>query len=170
MIYELAQNVQSFLHAHNYAPSGSFYDEMVTSNLKKDTDRLRGEKQRVEKNQKIMQDRVQQRLQLLRFQQYKDFLTTIDESKNFDDLEPPRGQKKNSPDCSHQCSEVLYFPSVGKKIQKGRCLHHSTTKGFISFAGIDLETGQLFFVTEWRLKHIYLENESLSVDDTINCK
>lgn len=36
MIFELAQHVQTFLHAHNHPPCKSFYEEMMKNKMKKE--------------------------------------------------------------------------------------------------------------------------------------
>lgn len=39
---------------------------------------------------------------------------------------------------------------------KGCCLGHSQ-KGCVAFSGIDLETGQLLYITEWNISYEQLE-------------
>lgn len=47
---------------------------------------------------------------------------------------------------------------MGRKIQRGSCLGHSA-KGCIAFSGIDLESGQLLYLTEWHIKYTQIESK-----------
>lgn len=51
MIFDLAQTVQAFLHAHNKPPALSFYDEMLLQKFKRD-EHLKNENM-VKENEKV---------------------------------------------------------------------------------------------------------------------
>lgn len=61
----------------------------------------------------------------------------------------------------HRSSDSIYFSHVGRKIQRGCCLGHSE-KGCIAFSGIDLESGQLLYITEWHIKYVQLESKCIA--------
>lgn len=177
MIFELAQIVEGFLHEYNFAPRGSFYEEMVSSNLEKEMNILKTKQSEVERKRKVISDEVQRRRQELNLQSaleeninYNSNINqsnyehadSYDESKYFKSSDAAR--------CTeHHKTEVLYFPVAGKKIQKGSCLNHSED-GYISFSGIDLENGQLVYVTEWNIKLTTLQNRMITPDEAISCK
>lgn len=56
----------------------------------------------------------------------------------------------------HRHSEKIYFTHAGRQIQRGCCLGHSQ-KGCVAYSGVDLETGQLLYITEWMIKYEELE-------------
>uniref|UniRef100_A0A1B0GPF6 Uncharacterized protein n=1 Tax=Phlebotomus papatasi TaxID=29031 RepID=A0A1B0GPF6_PHLPP len=77
----------------------------------------------------------------------------------------------------HRKAEIIYFRGAGRQIQRGCCLGHSQ-KGCVAYSGIDLETGQLLYITEWNIKYSMIEakgtegkiNGSSAVDDVISSK
>lgn len=177
MIFELATTVQSFLYTHNYAPRGSFYDEMVMTNLKRDMARLKMKQDEEEKKRKIIKSGVEKRREELKketrnkydISKVRSETSSSQESSDSSNVIEANHQSKIKNQCfinEHQRSEILYFPSVGKKIQKGRCLNHSQ-KGCVAFSGIDLETGNLVYITEWNLKYSHLQRVTMNPDEVI---
>jgi eukaryotic translation initiation factor 2-alpha kinase 4 len=170
MIYELSQTVQTFLLAHNKPPSLSFYDEMKRENFKREQDRMNEAKELKAQERQVLMDQV-----LKIREQYKneprlrrDTRRSVSESsskrtqsssENSDSS--PLYKVHSKKDCSeHRRSDTLYFPNIGRKIQKGSCLGHSV-RGCVFYSGIDLETGQLLYITEWNVKYTELETKCL---------
>lgn len=170
MIFELAQVVQAFLHKHNKPPSGSFYDEMLLQKMKRDED-MRNMTM-VEENLKRqeLRDEVLRRAEIFRNEAKirKDTRRSQSESSpthrtpsssdSSDGLHQAYFRNHMNPnECTeHRKCDALYFANVGRKIQKGCCLGHSL-KGCVAYSGIDLETGQLVYITEWNIKYAQVE-------------
>lgn len=77
---------------------------------------------------------------------------------------------KTTSECmEHRRSDVLIFTTVGRKFTKGSCLGHSI-KGCTTFSGIDTDSGQLVYITEWNFKYSLLEQRNIAVEDFVNCK
>ena len=166
MIFELCQLVQGFLHECNkprktVEPNESFYDTMLKNKQiqdKKKQDELN------EQQRQIQDDIIKRREQLIKENRIR--RTTTSESS------PRHLSSSNSEDAKtdaceeHRRSEIIYFPSIGRKIQVGSCLGHSQ-KGCINYSGIDLTTGKLLYITEWCIKNSQLEAKNLLVDDVI---
>lgn len=169
MIYELCQYVQEFLHEHNVPPeskrvSESFYDAMLKSQRLQTSELDEKERKRQEQIQSEVNKRREQLLKENRARR-----ATNSESS-------PRHVSSNSSEDSrhlneicdeHRGSETIYVPSCGKKIQLGCCLGHSQ-KGCINYSGIDLSTGQLYYITVWTVKYSQLEAKGLTPDTVVN--
>lgn len=180
MIYELSQTVQTFLHTHNKPPALSFYDEMITQKLKRDQEILNSKLVKENYERQVIMDEVLRRKEILKSQSK----TRSKERHSISESSPHRtpsssdSSESSSPyyrshlypnECTeHRFSDIIYFHSVGRKIQKGCCLGHSQ-KGCVAYSGIDLETGQLLYITEWSIKYIQLEGNlpGLTVEEII---
>lgn len=177
MIYDLTQVVQAYLHKHNKPPAGSFYDQMVIERTKRDEALMKQRAQKLSHEQRIIRDEVLKRKEILRNEDRfrRETRRSMSESSPTHRLSNSTDLSENSSgifrehiypnECDlHMCSEDLYFPSVGKKVHRGCCLGHSK-KGCIAYSGIDAETGQLLYITEWMIKFSQLETKC-----TINCQ
>lgn len=130
MIFELAQTVQSFLHNHNKPPTKSFYDEMVLNNQKRDQDRLNILKREEDQKRQLLLYEVERRKEELKYE------TRIrrETRRSISESSPNKiaGSSESSEIIScgkshlypngcteHKRSDTLYFPNLGRKIQKG---------------------------------------------------
>lgn len=163
--------MQEFLHEHNKPSesevkrvSESFYDAMLKSRQLQTSELDERERKIQEKLQSEVNKRKEQLLRESRTRR-----TTTSESS-------PRHLSSNTSEDSrnfnevcedHRGSETIYFPSVGKKIQLGSCLGHSQ-KGCINYSGIDLTSGQLYYITEWTVRNSQLETKNLTPDTFID--
>lgn len=177
MIYDLAQFVQTFLHEHNKMPTKSFYDQMLIEKTKRDEALMQQQAQKLNDEQRVLRDEVLKRKEILRNEDRwrRDARRSMSESSpthrlstSSEKLDGTGGMMRERVypnECDlHSSSDVLYFSSVGRKICRGCCLGHSN-KGFIAYTGIDSETGQLLYITEWTLKYSQLDTKC-----TINCQ
>ncbi|GAB0096649.1 eukaryotic translation initiation factor 2-alpha kinase 4 [Sergentomyia squamirostris] len=186
MIFELAESVRSFLYQHNKPPPGSFYDEMLKQRLNRDQERLTCQKMKEDQEQQALKDEVNRRKEMLKNESRmrKDTRRSISESSpthhgtptssdNSDSSWPQSRSHMYPNECTdHRVSETIYFRNVGRQIQKGCCLGHSQ-KGCVAYSGIDLETGQLLYITEWNIKYSKIEakaneGKTSGVDDIIS--
>lgn len=172
MIYELAQIAQAFLHKHNKPPSGSFYEEMLQQKNKRDEEQKHCQQMRQSLEQKAIKDEIEKRKELL-----KNEKRIRRDTRSLSESSPQHGgsmsmdasQESVAPgwpyfrshmypnECQeHRQSEKIYFTQAGRQIQRGCCLGHSQ-KGCVAFSGVDLETGQLLYITEWLLKYDELD-------------
>lgn len=128
VIYDLAQAVQAFLHKHNKAPCGSFYDQMLIERNRRDEALMQQQAQRLSHEQQLIRDEVLKRKEILRNED-----RWRRESRRSMSEQSPKHRSNNSAemadnplertDCDlHIGSEDLYFPSVGRKIRRGSCL------------------------------------------------
>lgn len=155
MIYQLAATVESFLHQHNVPPKGSFYDEMLANRQRLAMDRQNTLKAEEDQRRQVVQDELQKRK--------KELERTRKESRHSITEVSPLHRNTSSSENSdgsnfrgisnfcldHRRSETL-FCRDGRKIVKGSCLGHSQ-RGCITYAGIDVQTGQLVYLTEWNV-------------------
>ncbi|XP_055535172.1 eIF-2-alpha kinase GCN2 [Wyeomyia smithii] len=155
MIYELAGTVESFLHRHNVPPKGSFYDEMLANRQRLARDRQNTLKAEEDQRRQVVQDELQKRKKELE-RTRKESRHSISEvsplHRNTSSSENSDGSnfKGLSNFClEHRRSETLFFRD-GRKIVKGSCLGHSQ-RGCIAYSGIDAQTGQLLYLTEWNI-------------------
>lgn len=171
MIYELCQFVQEFLHEHNKPPesevkrvSESFYDAML-KNQQLQTSEL---DQKERKMQELLQSEVKKRKeQLLRESRARRTTTSESSPRHLSSNTSEDSRNFNEVCEDHRGSETIYFSTVGKKIQLGSCLGHSL-KGCINYSGIDLTTGQLYYITEWIVRNSHLEAKYLTPDTVID--
>lgn len=202
MIYELAQTVQGFLHKYNKPPTGSFYEEMLQQRNQRDQERMHCQKMRESLEQKAIKDEIEKRKEML-----KNESRIRRDTRSLSESSPQHGHSM-SMDASHEMSpawpyfrshmypneclehrhsEKIFFTQAGRQIQRGCCLGHSQ-KGCVAYSGIDLETGQLMYLTEWMIKYDELDRMCQTnclgvkngsgdgrcslhyVDDVINCK
>lgn len=198
MIYELAQTAQSFLHTHNKPPSGSFYEEMLQQRNKRDQERKHSQEMRQSLEQKAIKDEIEKRKEILKNEKRirRDTRSMSESSPQHGSMDASREwmAAPSSPysrshmypnEClGHRLSEKIYFSQAGRQVLRGCCLGHSQ-KGCVAFSGVDLETGQLLYITEWMIKYDDLDrlcqancrngsgDEKCSlhyVDDVISCK
>ncbi|XP_036323634.1 eIF-2-alpha kinase GCN2 [Rhagoletis pomonella] len=168
MIYELAQTVQSFLSKHNKPPRGSFYDEMLQENQKREKERIDLQKRKekierqtlfeeVERRKEMFKSEAKRRGEARRSMSESNYHASSSESS--ENSSPYyRGHCYPNKCLKHRNSEKLYFHRVGRQVQRGCCLGHSQ-KGCVAYTGIDLDTGQLLYLTEWTIKYTQLEQK-----------
>uniref|UniRef100_A0A182PJE4 non-specific serine/threonine protein kinase n=1 Tax=Anopheles epiroticus TaxID=199890 RepID=A0A182PJE4_9DIPT len=163
MIFELANMVQAFLHQYNVPPKGSFYDEMLANQQKQALARQNTLQAEENLKRQAIQDELLRRK--------KELERTRRESRHSTNESSPmhRLHSNSSTENSdgaycveHKRSEVLYFRD-GRKVLRGSCLGHSQ-RGCIAYAGIDQQTGELVYLTEWSL---YYDAESPMESKTI---
>lgn len=163
MIYELAQTIQAFLHHHNKPPSGSFYEEMLQERYQRDQERMHCQKMRASLEQKAIKDEIEKRKEML-----KNESRIRRDTRSLSESSPQHGNSfsmdgsgsplapgwpyfrshMNPNECvEHRHSERIYFTQAGRQIQRGCCLGHSQ-KGCVAYSGVDLESGQLVYITE----------------------
>lgn len=134
VIYDLAQRVELFLHKHNKAPSGSFYDQMLIEKLKRDEALYQQQAQKISQQQQLLRDEVFKRKEILRNEDRyrRDTRRTMSESSpthrntSSEMVENSSGifrERIYPNECQmHLSSEDLYFSNVGRKIRRGCCL------------------------------------------------
>ncbi|XP_052872416.1 eIF-2-alpha kinase GCN2 [Anopheles cruzii] len=156
MIFQLATTVQTFLHQHNVPPKGSFYDEMLASRQKQALARESTlEAEKVQKRQAIRDElqRLKKELQRTR----RESRHSLNESSPMHRMHHASSSTENSDGVfclEHRRSELLYLRD-GRKVLRGACLGHSQ-RGCITFPGIDQQTGELVYLTEWT---VYYDGE-----------
>lgn len=177
MIYQLAQTVQEFLHTHNKPPTGSLYDQMIEEQTK----RIAQTQISIsETRQKLTPEQQQIREEVLRRKEmFQNEPKRREVRRSISEASPNHRSNSSSENSEmssngfrwpmvypnsceeHRSSEILYFLNVGRKIQRGSCLGHSQ-RGCVAYSGIDLETGQLLYITEWNIRYEKLEFKCLS--------
>ena len=143
IIYDLAQIVEAFLHKHNKAPSGSFYDQMLKERLKRDADLERQQAQKISHEQQILRDEVLKRKEILKneVKWRRDTRRSMSESSPTHRVSSSsetscatpgfiRGRIFPSECAMHMSSEDLYFANVGRKIRRGCCLGKMRFDGY----------------------------------------
>ncbi|XP_055902335.1 eIF-2-alpha kinase GCN2 [Eupeodes corollae] len=166
MIFELAQTVQAFLLKHNKPPRGSFYDEMVQEKQKREQEELYQKMQKetlerqnrldeVERRKEIYKSEARRRGEPRRSMSESNRNPSSSESSE-NSLPYFRGLVYPNKCLDHRSCETLYFQRVGRQIKRGCCLGHSP-KGCIAYTGLDVDNGQLLFITEWNIKYSQLE-------------
>lgn len=131
VIYDLAQAVQAFLHKHNKAPTGSFYDQMLIERNRRDEAVAMQQAQRLSHEQQLIRDEVLKRKEILRNEDRwrREVRRSMSEQS-------PKHRSNSSAEmvdssldqntCDiHFNSEDIYFPMVGRKIRRGSCLGKS---------------------------------------------
>ncbi|XP_075148275.1 eukaryotic translation initiation factor 2 alpha kinase Gcn2 [Haematobia irritans] len=166
MIYELAQTVQAFLLKHNKPPRGSFYDEMLQQKQQREQELLDMKKQRENQERQNLLEEVERRKEMFKSEaKRREPRRSMSESNHrhpssseSSESSSPyyRGQMYPAKCMEHHNSETLYFHKVGRQIKRGCCLGHSQ-KGCIAYTGIDIDTGQLVYITEWNIKYAHIE-------------
>uniref|UniRef100_A0A1I8NAC2 non-specific serine/threonine protein kinase n=1 Tax=Musca domestica TaxID=7370 RepID=A0A1I8NAC2_MUSDO len=166
MIYELAQTVQAFLLKHNKPPRGSFYDEMLQQKQQREQELLDMKKQRENQERQNLIEEVERRKEMFKSEaKRREPRRSMSESNHrhpssseSSESSSPyyRGQIYPTRCVEHRNSETLYFHKVGRQIRRGSCLGHSQ-KGCIAYTGIDIDTGQLVYITEWNIKYSQIE-------------
>ncbi|XP_013102234.2 eIF-2-alpha kinase GCN2 [Stomoxys calcitrans] len=166
MIYELAQTVQAFLLKHNKPPRGSFYDEMLQQKQQREQELLDMKKQRETQERQNLLEEVERRKEMFKSEaKRREPRRSMSESNHrhpssseSSESSSPyyRGQMYPIKCMEHHNSETLYFHKVGRQIKRGCCLGHSQ-KGCIAYTGIDIDTGQLVYITEWNIKYSQIE-------------
>lgn len=128
VIYDLAQSVQAFLHKHNKAPCGSFYDQMVLERYKRDEALMQQQAQRLSHEQRLIRDEVLKRKEILRNED-----RWRRESRRSMSEQSPKHRSNSSAELAdqlldqsgcelHSSCEDLYFITAGRKIRRGCCL------------------------------------------------
>uniref|UniRef100_A0A182MN55 non-specific serine/threonine protein kinase n=1 Tax=Anopheles culicifacies TaxID=139723 RepID=A0A182MN55_9DIPT len=163
MIFELANLVQSFLHQHNVPPKGSFYDEMLANQQKQALARQNTLQAEENLKRQAMQDELQRRKKELE-RTRRESRQSLNESSPMHRLHSTSStENSDGAYCfEHRRSELLYFRD-GRKVLRGSCLGHSQ-RGCIAYAGIDQQTGELVYLTEWTL---YYDGEPSAETKTI---
>lgn len=170
MIYELAQTVQAFLLKHNKPPRGSFYDEMLQQKQQREQELIDLKKQREHKERQNLLEEVERRKEMFKSEaKRREPRRSMSESNRHasssesSESSSPyyRGHIYPSKCLEHRSSETLYFHKVGRQIRRGCCMGHSQ-KGCIAYNGIDMDTGQLLYITEWNIKYSQIEQHCAS--------
>uniref|UniRef100_W8B1Y4 non-specific serine/threonine protein kinase n=1 Tax=Ceratitis capitata TaxID=7213 RepID=W8B1Y4_CERCA len=168
MIYELTQVVQSFLRRYNMPPKGSLYDQMVQENEKREKERQEMKQLKEQLERQTLMEEVERQKEMFKtaVKRREEPRRSMSET-NYQD-HSSESSENSSPYCrghfyankcvEHRNSERLYFHKVGRQVQRGSCLGHSQ-KGFIAYTGIDLDSGQLLYVTEWTIKYLQLDKK-----------
>uniref|UniRef100_A0A1Q3F239 non-specific serine/threonine protein kinase n=1 Tax=Culex tarsalis TaxID=7177 RepID=A0A1Q3F239_CULTA len=152
MIYELAGTVEAFLHQHNVPPKGSFYDEMLATKQQQALDRQNTKKAEEDQRRQVVQDELQKRkkeLERVRRESKQSISEASPMHRNTSSSENSAGDGFWNFCTEHRRSETLFLRG-GRRILKGACLGHSQ-RGCIAYAGIDDQTGQLLYITEWTI-------------------
>lgn len=140
VIYELAQVVQNFLHTHNKPPPGSLWEQMVNEHVKRREDQEQKQQKQqllLSQEQQLIRDKVLKRKEMYHNESKSHMRRSMSESSP---THPHHHRTTSSSDNSesslnrcnshlypnecieHRSSDVLYFPNIGRKIQKGCCL------------------------------------------------
>lgn len=139
VIYELAQLVQNFLHTHNKPPPGSLWEQMVHEHVKRREDQeQKHQKQQLllSQEQQLIRDKVLKRKEMYRNESklrrsmsesspthpHHHHRTTSSSDNSETSLNRFNNHLYPNECMEHRSSEVLYFPNIGRKIQKGCCL------------------------------------------------
>lgn len=138
VIYELAQLVQNFLHEHNKPPQGSLWEQMVHEHVKRREDQEQKQQRQqllLSQEQQLIRDKVLKRKEMYHNESKSHMRRSMSESSpthpyrtnSSSDNSETSMNRYNSRlypnECmEHRSSEVLYFPNIGRKIQKGCCL------------------------------------------------
>lgn len=127
VIYDLTQTVQAFLHKHNKAPCGSFYEQMLLERNKRDEALQQQKAQQLSHDQQLIRDEVLKRKEILR--QEDRWRREVRRSMS---EQSPKHRSNSSAEMAdhplddgcelHLSSEDLYFTTVGRKIRRGCCL------------------------------------------------
>lgn len=127
MIYDMAQAVQAFLHKHNKAPCGSFYDQMLLERNKRDRALELQQAQKLSQDQQLIRDEVLKRKEILRNEDRwrREMRRSMNEQspkhRTNSSAEDNLLDQLNGCDLHSNC-EDLYFQTVGRKIKRGSCL------------------------------------------------
>ena len=136
MILQLTQHVQNYLYEHNKAPAGSFHEQMLLAQKKREEDLLQKEQQELSEKHKLIREEVIKRKEMLKSDsKTKDIRRSISESSpthRYRSYSSSENSEISSlinrchlypNEClEHRTSETLYFQNFGKKILKGCCL------------------------------------------------
>ncbi|XP_074036650.1 eukaryotic translation initiation factor 2 alpha kinase Gcn2 isoform X2 [Leptinotarsa decemlineata] len=154
MIFLLSQDVQEFLHKHNKPASKSFYDEMLKlQKEREEKERLAKEMEQNQQRQHYME--TQKRLKEMQESELRIERESRRISENEDDCDSiKRKSKESSKDndflCQHKKTELIKFST--RSVQRGCCIKHSPDH--CKFQGIDMESGQVLFVSAWIFQNI----------------
>lgn len=170
MIFDLAQLVQTLLRTNNKPPPGSFFDERLLEKMERDKQLTQMEELKIYQEQQNIRDGVLKRQEILKNESK---LRRGDARKSMSENSPKHRTTSSSDssensmrhivsnECTeHRSSDTLYITNFSRKILKGCCLSHSQ-KGCVAFSGIDVETGQLLYITEWNIKYTQLESKCI---------
>ncbi|GLV39622.1 Gcn2 [Carabus blaptoides fortunei] len=158
MVFELAQHVQAFLHDHNKPGYKSFYEEMLSRQRQKQQQQQEAKQLEEDRERQVMQFEIHRRQEILRSEVKLRREHNSSSSSEPTDLTVPNCKKNTSVSdygddnlCEHKGTELLIFDSsVERRVQKGRCLSHSD-RGCVIYSGLDLQTGDILAVTEWKV-------------------
>ncbi|XP_053680519.1 eIF-2-alpha kinase GCN2 [Anopheles nili] len=163
MIFELANNVQAFLHQHNHPPKGSFYDEMLANQQKQALARQNTLQAEENLKRQAIQDQLQRRKKELE-RTRRESRHSLNETSPMHRLHSTSSTENSEGGfcLDHRRSELLCFRD-GRKVLRGSCLGHSQ-RGCITYSGIDQQTGELVYLTEWTL---HFDDDCSSENKTI---
>lgn len=130
VIYDLAQAVEAFLHAHNKQPMQSFYHEMIDENNKRDEALSQQEAQRLILDQRAVRDEMMKAKQILKDEdrmgrESRRSLTEQSPKHRANSVELPDSPTDRTypNNCiRHSNRDYLLFPNVNRKILRGCCL------------------------------------------------
>lgn len=171
MIFELTQSVRKTLSENNSAPLGSFYEEMLLNKQKQEESIHQQNKLKEDNIRQAIQDEVMKcKLELQKETRIK---------RSYSESSPMHRRSRSTEvemlsknlnfvkECDeHQGSHLIQFLEAGRRIQQGCCLGHSDS-GCIHFSGVDLDSGELCFLTEFTIPISVLEATSKTVDEVI---
>lgn len=144
MIYELAQTVQYFLLKYNKPPRGSFYDEMLQENQKREQERLDKQKRKENLERQTLIEEVERRKEMFKSEaKRRGGETRRSMSESNYHASSSESSENSSPyyrshcypnKClEHRNSEKLYFHKVGRQVQRGCCLGEFCMHKYLQF-------------------------------------
>jgi len=172
MIFELAQHVQTFLHIHNKPGSKSFYEEMMSRQEEQHQQQQLIKKQKEDKQRQAFQDEIQRKQEAMKEEERRwrgqcrsveddkannDHPAHIERSRSCSFVRVSSNSRKRSQSsegsyCSHKGTKLIEFTHRGERqIYRGKCLGHST-RGSVTYAGVDMATGEMVAIIEWSFK------------------
>ncbi|XP_012255300.2 eIF-2-alpha kinase GCN2 [Athalia rosae] len=172
MIYELAQQVQKFLHEHNKPGYSSFYEEMVSRQQEKIQCEIQRKQLEEDKERQVLQDEILKRQEALKAElrnrkelsRFPIEMNSVSQSIPSSPPERPRrysrrrcmstSENSESTFCEHKGTKLVHFNNNhrGERVVcRGKCLGHSD-RGSVVYVGLDMTTGELFAIVEWSLR------------------
>ncbi|GFX96444.1 eIF-2-alpha kinase GCN2 [Trichonephila clavipes] len=179
VILELICHSRAFLYNHKKPQYGSFFEEMISTNAKKELEKA----EKMEKENLELKQRQQQTLLAIEQEKLRKMEALRDANKRTRFADEPSTMHLNTAElrirkesmsrkrsrsnstgkelCSEtelqgECKEMVNskLKFVGKKeftIVCGRCLYHSD-RGCVTYSGMDIATGNLTAIIKWTLQ------------------